>query len=83
MNGKGGKGTKKRRKEEIAKPDPSPKNSPDRAFIVQFRDPTESGASRFGGRAEHVMSGQNTSFETPEELVDFFGRVLNQLKPRS
>jgi hypothetical protein len=29
------------------------------------------------------MSGQNTGFETPEELVEFFGRVMNQLKPRS
>jgi len=27
------------------------------------------------------MSGQNTGFETPEELVDFFGRVMNHLKP--
>jgi hypothetical protein len=29
------------------------------------------------------MSGQSTGFETPEELVDFFGRVMNQLKPQS
>jgi len=81
LNGHNGKGPKKGR-EEIAKPDPSPKNSPDRAFVVQFRDPTEPGSARFAGRAEHVMSGQNTGFETPEELIDFFGRVMNQLKPR-
>ena len=78
-----GKGTKKLRKEEIVKPEPSQKNSPDRVFVVQFRDPTENGTARFAGRAEHVMSGQYTGFETPEELVDFFGRVMNQLKPRS
>ena len=83
LNGKGDKGSKKRRKEEIVKPDPSPKNSPDLVFVVQFRDPTEPGSARFAGRAEHVMSGQSTGFETPEELVDFFGRVMNQLKPRS
>ena len=63
------------------KPDPSPENSPDRAFVVQFRDPTEPGSARFAGRAEHVMSGQNTGFETTEELVDFFGRVMNRLRP--
>jgi hypothetical protein len=30
-----------------------------------------------------LMSGESTGFETPEELVDFFRRVMNQLKPRS
>jgi hypothetical protein len=64
------------------KPDSSSKNSPDRAFVVQFRDPTEPGSARFAGRAEHVMSGQNTGFETPEELVDFFERIMKQLNSR-
>jgi hypothetical protein len=81
LNGKSDKASKKRRKGEIAKPDRSPKNLPDLVFVVQFRDPTEPGTARFAGRAEHVMSGQNTGFETPEELVEFFGRVMNQLKP--
>jgi len=27
------------------------------------------------------MSGENTVFETPEELVEFLGRVMKQLKP--
>ena len=83
LNGKGDKGSKKRRKEEIVKSDPSPKNLPDLVFVVQFRDPAEPGSARFAGRAEHVMSGQNTGFETPEELVDFFGRIMNLLNPRS
>jgi hypothetical protein len=83
LNGKGDKGPKNRRKEEMVKPNPSPKNLPDWVFVVQFRDPTESGSARLAGRAEHVMSGQSTGFETPDELVDFFGRVMNQLKPRS
>ena len=83
MNGKSDKGSKKKRKDEIVKPDPLPKNLPDLAFVVQFRDPTEPGSARFAGRAEHLMSGENTGFETPEELVGFFRRVMNQLKPRS
>jgi hypothetical protein len=83
LNGKSGKRSKSRRKEETVKPDPPPKNFPDRVFVVQFRAPTEPGAAGFAGRAEHVMSGENTNFEKPEELVDFFGRVMNQLKPRS
>jgi hypothetical protein len=83
VNGKSDKGSKKRRKEEIVKSDPSPKNLPDLVFVVQFRDPTELGSARLAGRVEHVMSGQNTGFETPEGLVDFFERVMNQLKPRS
>jgi hypothetical protein len=83
LNGKSDKGSKKRRKEGIVKAEPSPKNLPDLVFVVQFRDPTEPGSANFAGRAEHVMSGQNTGFETPEELADFFGRVMNQLRPRS
>jgi hypothetical protein len=83
LSGKSDNRSKKGRKEEIVKSDPSPKNLPDLVFVVQFRDPTEPGSASFAGRAEHVMSGQNTGFKTPEELVDFFGRVMNQLKPRS
>ncbi len=81
LNGKGGKGSKKKRKEEIAKSDPAPKNLPDWVFVVQFRDPAQPGSARFSGRAEHVMSGQSTAFEKSEELIDFFGRVMSQLKP--
>ena len=62
-------------------PNPSPKNLPDLVFVVQFRDPIGPGSARFAGRAEHLMSGESTGFETPEELVDFFARVMNQLKP--
>jgi hypothetical protein len=83
LNGKSDKGSKNRGKEEIVKSDPSPKSFPDRVFVVQFRNPKESRSARFAGRAEHVMSGENTNFETPEELVNFFERVMNQLRPRS
>jgi hypothetical protein len=80
-NDKGDRRSKKERKGEIAKPDRSPKNLPDWVFVVQFRDPSQPESARFAGRAEHVMSGQSTDFEKPEELIDFFGRVMNQLKP--
>jgi DNA-binding NarL/FixJ family response regulator len=68
----------KKTKEELVKPGPSPKNLPDLVFVVQFRDLRER-VTRFAGRAEHVMSGQNTDFETPEELADFFERVMKPL----
>jgi hypothetical protein len=83
LNGKCDKRSKKKRKEENVKPEPSPRNLPDLVFVVQFRDPTEPGSARFAGRGEHVMSGQNTGFEKPEELIEFFERVMDQLKPRS
>jgi len=84
LDGKSGKGLKKRQKEKRIKPGSSPENSPmspDRAFVVQFRDPSE--PAWFAGRVEHMMSGQNTGFVTPEELVEFFGRVMNRQNPRS
>jgi hypothetical protein len=68
-------------KGRIVKPDPSPK-SLDRVFVVQFREPAEASSACFAGRAEHVMSGENAGFEKPEELVEFLGRVMNQLKAR-
>jgi hypothetical protein len=83
LNGKSDKGSKNRGKEEIVKSDASAKSLPNRVFVVQFRDRTEPRSARFAGRAEHVMSGETTNFETPEELVNFFERVMNQLKPRS
>jgi hypothetical protein len=83
LNGKSDKGSKKRRKEEIVKPNPSAKNLPDLVFVVQFHDPTGPGSVHFAGRAEHLMSGESRGFETPDELADFFERVMKQLKPRS
>ena len=51
---------------------------PELAFVVQFRQSTESESDWFSGRVEHVMSGQFASFESPRELTAFFRRVLNQ-----
>jgi hypothetical protein len=83
LNVKGDEIYKTKRKEEIVKSDLSAKNAQNRVFVVQFRDPTEPRAARFAGRAEHIMSGQSAGFETPEELVDFFRRVIKQLRLRS
>jgi hypothetical protein len=81
LNGKGGKRSPKKRKEDIGQSSAAPKNLPDWVFVVQFRDPREPGSVQFSGRAEHVMSGESTGFQKPEELIDFFGRVMKQLKP--
>ena len=44
----------------------------ERAFVVQFAaDATEA------GRAEHVVSGQDIRFHSPEELRAFMLRVLD------
>lgn len=83
LNGKREKGSENRRKEGIVKSHTSIKSPPNRVFVVQFYDSTEPESTRFAGRAEHLMTGQSTDFEAPEELVKFFGRVRNQLKPRS
>jgi hypothetical protein len=51
---------------------------PERAFVVQFRQFSESGPGWFSGRVEHMMSGQNATFVTAQELVEFIRRVMNQ-----
>ena len=51
---------------------------PERAFVVQFRQSTESEPDWYSGRVEHMMSGQYARFESPRELTEFFRRVLNQ-----
>jgi hypothetical protein len=47
-----------------------------RAFIVQFRAETDLAQARCTGRVEHVVSGQATHFQSLEELLEFFTRVL-------
>src|SRR5262245_50889811 len=51
--------------------------SPQRAFIVQFREEMDATPSRFSGRAEHLVSGHATRFHSPKELLTFFAEVLN------
>jgi hypothetical protein len=47
-----------------------------RAFIVQFRAETDLAQARCAGRVEHMVSGQATHFQSLEELLVFFTRVL-------
>jgi hypothetical protein len=68
---------KKGRKEPRSSPEVA-RMSPERAFVVQFRQCTESDPDWFSGRVEHMMSGQFESFESPRELTEFFRKVLNQ-----
>ena len=51
--------------------------SPARAFVVQFREETGAAGQRFTGRVEHMITGHATRFESPEELLAFFVRVLS------
>jgi hypothetical protein len=50
--------------------------SPARAFVVQFREETGAAGERFTGRAEHMITGHSARFESPEELLAFFARIL-------
>ncbi len=54
--------------------------SPARAFVVQFREDTDGAATRFTGRAEHMVTGHAARFESPEDLLAFFARVLGALR---
>jgi hypothetical protein len=51
--------------------------SPARAFVVQFREETGGAGERFTGRAEHMITGHTARFESAEELLAFFVRVLS------
>ena len=54
-----------------------------RAFVVQFRAETEFAQARCAGRVEHVVSGQATHFQSLEELIAFFMRVLTTVGTQS
>jgi hypothetical protein len=51
-----------------------------RAFIVQFRLPSESKPMAWEGRVEHVISGQAQRFQSQEQLWAFITRVLTALQ---
>ncbi len=57
-----------------------PENKPslptDRAFVLQFHADADVGQGHFEGRIEHVVSGQATRFQSPDELLAFIGRVM-------
>ena len=51
---------------------------PEKAFVVQFREPSGSEIGQFSGRVEHMMSGQNSQFAKPGDLLEFFAQVMNR-----
>jgi hypothetical protein len=53
-----------------------------RAFVVQFRLPSEANLMVWEGRVEHVLSGQAQRFESQEQLWAFITRVLTALQSR-
>jgi hypothetical protein len=55
--------------------------APQWAFVVQLREGTELTREALRGRAEHILSGQAVHFQTLEELVASFRRVLAPGRP--
>jgi hypothetical protein len=51
--------------------------SPQRAFVVQFRERTGDAQDRFEGRVEHIISGRAARFRSAAQLTRFMRRVLN------
>jgi len=49
---------------------------PDRAFVVQLRPQSDSGAELFVGRVEHLTSGVAERFASAEGLIMFITRML-------
>ena len=54
-----------------------------RAFVVLFRAQTSEGSVTFGGRVEHLVSGQVARFQSLEELLAFMVRVLVDVQKSS
>ena len=50
---------------------------PGGAFVVQFRVATVEPGARFAGRVEHITTGHASRFESSDELLTFFARVLS------
>ena len=50
------------------------------AFVVQLSREAVGTHDSFSGRAEHVVTGRATHFETVDELLAFIQRVLARLR---
>ncbi len=57
-------------------PSESPAYLPEGAFVVQFKMGAVAVDGPLAGRAEHVVSGKVTHFESPAELLAFLRDVL-------
>jgi hypothetical protein len=63
-------------------PEPSLPLPTDHAFVLQLQESRDRPGTCHAGRVEHLTSGEATRFATPEELWDFVGKVLTELKRR-
>jgi hypothetical protein len=54
-----------------------------RAFVVQVRPSTPDGSPTYGGRVEHLVSGESAPFHSLEELLAFMTRVLTAVQPQT
>ena len=50
-----------------------------RAFVVQFAREQEGRPEPFSGRIEHLSSGRQARFESPEDLVATLTLLLHEL----
>jgi hypothetical protein len=51
-------------------------------FVVRYERDADPGQGRIAGRVEHVTSGENTRFASPEQFNAFVARVLADQKKR-
>jgi len=51
--------------------------------VVQFRPQPNEALPQYAGRAEHLVSGQVTRFQSLEELLAFMVRVLTDVQDES
>ena len=56
---------------------------PEGAFVVQFKTGSGTLNGQLAGRAEHVVSGQATHFDSPGELLAFLRAVLHRNLPEA
>jgi hypothetical protein len=54
-----------------------------RAFVVQFRAPPTGTTLCHEGRVEHLVSGQVARFHSPEELLAFIRRMLEEVQEQA
>ena len=64
-------------------PSSQPALPTNRAFVVQFRAQSSEGSVTYGGRVEHLVSGQEARFHSLEELMAFMVRVLGDVQKSS
>jgi hypothetical protein len=60
-------------------PSSQPALPADRSFVVQFRPPPPGGSPTYGGRVEHLASGEEARFHSLEELLAFMTSVLTKV----